>query len=230
MSPNASRILRFSIFVVLLGVGVLALRTEPVQQVLDPATAVETLQQWGEVRGATVLFVIAAALAVTFGTPGTLIAFASAAVFGFATGVALTWLGLLIGAVISYGLATSLARDFVSALLDSRIDPLKRFLDRTGFWTLTRLRLAPIPFAISNYGVALLGVPFGTYLLTTALGLLPSVTMLTYFSSSLVEAAATDSQAAAIRDMLLGAAALMALSFIPEWIFKRVRRSKSTQA
>lgn len=225
MSPNASRILRFSIFVALLGLGVLALRSNQAKELLDPQTAVATLQQWGELRGATLLFVVASALAVSFGAPATIVAFAAAAVFGFVLGVALTWMALFLGAALSYTLATTLARDFVSQLLSSRIAPLERFLQETGFWTLLRLRVAPIPFAVSNYGIALLGVPPTLFFLTTALGLIPSVTMLTYFSSAFVEAAATDSQTEAIRDLFLGGFALLALSYVPQWIFKWIRRS-----
>jgi len=85
-----------------------------------------------------------------------------------------------------------------------------------------RIRLVPIPFVLVNYAAALAGVRPGRYLVTSALGLLPAVTVFTYFGVALFHAAAEPQRAAAVTLQLAGALlALFLLTFLAPRLLAR---------
>ena len=71
---------------------------------------------------------------------------AGGAVFGFASGFAISFGSLFLGALSSYALGRFLARDFVVQKLGSRTEPIERLLKHHAFWAVVRLRILPAPF------------------------------------------------------------------------------------
>jgi uncharacterized membrane protein YdjX (TVP38/TMEM64 family) len=110
--------------------------------------------------------------------PAEIIPIANGMLFGPLIGIALTWAGAMLGAALSFALARWLGRGFVRLVLsEARYQRLARIEPRPG--TLLYVRLVPlISFNLVNYAAGLMGVPWWTFLWTTALGILPlTVTM-----------------------------------------------------
>lgn len=110
--------------------------------------------------------------------PAEIIALANGMLFGPWWGVAVTWAGAMLGAILAYGLARWLGRPAVRWLIPARhwarLDAVP-----VSAGALLVIRLMPvISFNLVNYAAGLLGVPWGRFLWTTALGILPiTVTM-----------------------------------------------------
>jgi uncharacterized membrane protein YdjX (TVP38/TMEM64 family) len=105
--------------------------------------------------------------------PAEIIPIANGILFGPLPGIALTWLGAMLGAVLSFALARALGRPFVRlAVSDARWAEIERVSPRPG--TLLLVRLVPlISFNLVNYAAGLMGVSWWRFLWTTALGILP---------------------------------------------------------
>ena len=216
---------RLTRFLILLGLvigGFLVLRVTPLSRYLtvnELAALLETLRQQ---PAAPLLFVLGSALLPSFGLPASLIIFSGGAVFGTLYGGLLSLVGLYAGAIVCYLLARTLARDLVVHLLGKRLAPVERLLERHGFWTMVRLRMIPIPYAVINYGAGIVGVRLRIFALATVIGLAPITFVLSYFSSALV-AAAEGERAETLRNLGAASLLLVGLSFLPA-IFKAWRR------
>ena len=225
MSPQLSRTLRFACFILLVVAGALLLRTPAVRPYFDPEKLVELLDSLRDTPGAPLLFVAAFGLAATFGLPGTLVLVAGGAVFGLVQGATLGFLALIVAASLSFWVARSLAHDFVVHILGSKLEPVERMLERSGFWTLFRLRFVPVPFPLINYGASLAGMPFGTYLAASALSLAPGSFVVTYFSATLVTAAEGE-RGGVLLNMVAAGLLFVALSFVPN-VFRAWSRRRA---
>lgn len=107
--------------------------------------------------------------------PAELIAVANGLAFGLLAGVAVTWAGAMLGAVLSFALARRFGRPLVRHLL-----PARRWAQVEGLmargWSggLLVARLLPVvSFNLINYAAGLGGVGWWTFLWTTAIGILP---------------------------------------------------------
>ncbi len=219
---------RFVLFIVLVVGGFLILRVSPLRHALTLDEMLRLLEELRGVPGAAPLFVGTSVLLSTFGMPATPVVLAGGAVFGFASGFAISFGSLFLGALSSYALGRFLARDFVVQTLGSRTEPIERLLKHHAFWAVVRLRILPAPFALVNYAASLAGMGFGAYVGATILGLLPATLVLSYFASALVDAA----ESRLDRTFLtLAAASLLfvALTFVPTVIrgLRRRRRRSS---
>jgi uncharacterized membrane protein YdjX (TVP38/TMEM64 family) len=165
--------------------------------------------------GAAPLFVAIYAVVAALGLPGLPATLAGGAIFGFALGTLLNWLGATLGATAAYLLARALGRDAIARLLGARATSLDRLTSAHGFATLLRLRLIPIvPFNVLNFGAGLAGISLRSYVLATALGILPGTAVYTYFADALLAGATTAKREALLRVAIAGGL-LIALSFLP---------------
>ena len=105
--------------------------------------------------------------------PAEIIPIANGVLFGPWLGIVLTWLGAMLGAVLSFALARWLGRPFVRLVVsDARWAQIEHLSPRPG--TLLFVRLVPvISFNLVNYAAGLMGVRWWPFLWTTALGILP---------------------------------------------------------
>ncbi len=128
------------------------------------------------------LYVVLAPLGVPIGP-----LFIYGAFFGAFLGTIYGIIGHLLGAAVSYQLARTIGREAVIHLAGRRLRRVERVFERRGFWPLVQTRLLPIPFAVVNFGAALAGVKPMRFLATSVLGMVPSITLHTYFLSRLLE-------------------------------------------
>lgn len=165
---------------------------------------------WGAV-GSVVLMVLHSFVPL----PAEIIAVSNGMMFGAGLGIALTWLGAMLGAVLSFALARRLGRPALRRLLPEaqwrRIDTLPMRPS-----ALLLVRLVPvISFNLVNYAAGVLGVGWWPFLWTTALGILPLTVLMVLLGKELMAAP-------------WWAWALAAAAFLGGWIaIRRYRRRAS---
>ena len=120
--------------------------------------------------------------------PAEIIALANGMLFGPWWGVAVTWVGAMLGAVLAYGLARALGRPAARAFIPTRHwARLEAIPIQAG--PLLVIRLMPvISFNLVNYAAGVLGVPWWRFLWTTALGILPIVVTMVVLGRELMAA------------------------------------------
>lgn len=129
----------------------------------------------GNLALALAAFVAIYAVTIALSLPGgAVLTIAGGFLFGWLVGGAASVVAATVGATVVYLVAKTTLRDILVAKAGPR---LKRFAEgfrEDAFSYLLFLRLVPVfPFWLVNLAPGLLGVPFATYVLTTALGIIP---------------------------------------------------------
>ena len=124
---------------------------------------------------ALAVFIAIYAATIALSLPGgAVLTIAGGFLFGWIAGGTASVIAATIGATVVYLVAKTTLRDILVAKAGPR---LKRFAEgfrEDAFSYLLFLRLVPVfPFWLVNLAPGLLGVPFATYVLTTALGIIP---------------------------------------------------------
>ncbi|MDP9479831.1 MAG: VTT domain-containing protein, partial [Actinomycetota bacterium] len=95
----------------------------------------------------------------------------------------LTWLGALLGGVISFWISRWLGRDFVAGT--ERMQRLDRYVDQHGTITIFVLRLLPlVSFDVISYAAGLSSIPFWKFFLASALGMVPGTLAFVYLGGA----------------------------------------------
>jgi uncharacterized membrane protein YdjX (TVP38/TMEM64 family) len=218
-------LLRFLVLVAIVGIGFAVLRWTP----LAGYFTVEKLSDLlGHLRGAwwAPLALIASYLILCpVGVPATPMMIAGGMVFGVFLGSVYNVIGVFLGGAATYYLGRGLGRDFVLHLAGNRLKRVERVIARRGFWGMVGLRFLPLPYPLVNYCAALAGVPPGLFLITTAIGLIPGVTVFTYFAALLTKAA-SGNRSGIVLQFAIASALLLLLTFIPQISTMRKRRAR----
>lgn len=111
--------------------------------------------------------------------PAEMVAIGNGVTFGPVVGFVVTWAGGLIGASIAFFAARWLGHKPIRRLVSAHhLSALDSWTDRYGVSFFLLARLIPlVPFFALNYGAGLSNMRFGTYFVTTAIGIIP-MTML----------------------------------------------------
>jgi uncharacterized membrane protein YdjX (TVP38/TMEM64 family) len=209
--------IRLTLFSLLVVFSVSALLFSPLREFIEPKQLFDALGQIREHSAAPILFVVGFLLLSLLGSPLVPLIVAGAAVFGFGRGVALNYVGVLLGASCSYWLARLLGRDVFRHVLGSRYMTMESLIQRRGFWPMVRLRFLPVPFPVVNYGSALLGVGYPLFLTSTALAYVPILIVYSYFAATVVRVGESEREVILHR-LALSIVALLLLTFLPPWI------------
>lgn len=216
--------LRFAAFVAILLAGVVILHILRINGYLSEQRLTELLGRlrasWWSPLALIGLFLVISPL----GLPVSPVMLAGGVVFGTLWGSIYNLTGTVGGAAISYLMARTLGRDLIVQLAGDRLRWVERLVKRHGFWTLARIRLIPIPFPIVNFGSALAGVPFGLFILSSALGLLPAMVIYTYFASVLAKAASNE-RSGVVQHLILAVILVLAITFLPN-VWRRWQRGR----
>lgn len=129
---------------------------------------------------APVLFVLCYALGVSLLLPATPLNLLAGAAFGPLAGTLLTSAGALVGAVVNFALARSVARRGAAERLTQRWPTIGNELRRGGAWYVFAMRLLPvIPYGVVSYAAGVSPIRFRDYFWSslpgTVLGILPFV-------------------------------------------------------
>ena len=141
---------------------------------------------------APLIFVLAYIVASITMAPAFLLTLAGGAVFGLWRGTMLVYVGAVLGSSAVYALAFPLANSRLLRWVtsDRRVNAVRRALVGEGVWVMFLLRLSPlVPYNLLNYALALSGVRYRDYLLTSV-GMLPAIVMYTYYGKVVGDVAA----------------------------------------
>ena len=118
--------------------------------------------------------------------PGALLTAAGGVLFGVALGTALTAVSATIGALLAFKIGRRLGREQVEQIAGRRLGRLDDWISRNGFVAVLYVRLIPlVPFNVLNYVAGVTSVPTRTYVLATAIGILPGTFAYTALGGSL---------------------------------------------
>ena len=138
------------------------------------------------------------ALLPAFFFPVAVLALAGGLLFGLWWGSLYTFLGAMLNCTLMFLLARYVGRDKVEQLLHSRLSPfwqkkLRGLEGRSGFLILVILRLIPaVPYNLINYAFGLTGMGFTTYLIGSAIGIIPGTLAFINIGDKALDASSPD--------------------------------------
>jgi uncharacterized membrane protein YdjX (TVP38/TMEM64 family) len=180
--------LRLLLLVLLVLTGIVLMRTTPLGDLFSETAMQSYMRQLRDWWWAPLVLIGLYALVSVTGLPvGPLLL--GGAAFGVKSGTLYNTIGLISGAALAYFSARLLGRAFIMHIAGKRLKRFEKFCEYYGFWPLVQIRFLPIPFAAINFGAALAGVRPLRFLSASALGLLPSSLIHTYFVAKLFETA-----------------------------------------
>ncbi len=169
----------------------------------------------------TLAFVVVYGIGTAIGIPGMPFTVAAGALFGTFVGTLMAWTGAMLSAAAGYWIARTVGRDVVTRWLKRfrRVDSaVSEARDFTG---MLRLRLFPVlPIGVVNFVGGLARAPFTSYMAATAIGVVPSTLIYTYFADSLL-AGVGSGHTAALRSVIIASVLLIGITLAPRLIRSR---------
>ncbi len=155
-----------------------AWRLTPLAELTTPDVLASTMAALeGPLAALAVILVFVALGLVMF--PVMVLIAVTAAVFGVWPGVLYAGLGALASAMVTYGIGRWLGPHGLRQFFGPRLNLITRSFARKGIPTVTLVRLVPVaPFSIVNLAAGAICIPAVDYILGTALGLLPGLTIM----------------------------------------------------
>ncbi len=157
--------------------GVILLAVLVAAALLLPVPDPVQLRAWVRSAGpaAPLVFLLGHAVVTVAPVPRTVFTLAAGLLFGPFTGVALSWGGTMLSAVLAFGLVRGAGQEMVAPLLERGV--LHRVnvrLGTRGWSTVAALRLIPpVPFSALNYCSAVSSISLWHFLAGTAIGIVP---------------------------------------------------------
>lgn len=220
-------LLRFLLIPLLLGVAFAAVRFTPLADHLTVEAVLALFDRLRQAWWAPLALVAGYLVLLPFGLPATPLMIGGAAVFGGGWGSLYNFIGLYLGGALTYYLGRALGRDFVIHFAGKHLKKIERTLARRGFWSLVGVRFLPFPYTVLNYTAALAGVRPAVFLLTTALGMVPTVAIWTFFYATLARAATGEKPGMALYFQVGGALALLLVATaVPQIMDARKRKAR----
>lgn len=144
---------------------------------------------WLEAAGpwALVLAPLVMAAVAVLPVPAELPAILNGALFGPWVGTAVTWVGALIGAQVSFEISRRLGRPAAERLFRrAALQRADEMVERAGWWGLLLPRFVPlIAFTALNWGAGLTTVDRWRFFWTTAVGILPGALLFSFSGAGL---------------------------------------------
>ena len=177
---------------------------------------------WGPVAFVAVYVVASVAF-----VPGSVMAAAAGALFGFLEGCLLAFLGGNLGALAAFLVARALGRKRIERRVRhlGRVEDLDEAIGRDGVKVIVLLRFSHAPTNALNYMLGLTRVSVGQLLLGNALGLLPGMAFVVYAGSLAGTALGVrelEGERSPLEWTLFGVGAV--LSVAATWLFVRLAR------
>ena len=137
---------------------------------------------WGPV-----LYVASFALIEPLGAPGILFIIPASFVWPLAVAFALSWIASIGAGIVGFSFARWIARDFVQRHLPDRFNRFDRQLAERALLGVIVVRLVFFLAPPAHWVLGVSRVPFGTFVLGTAIGFAPGVALMTVAGPALVE-------------------------------------------
>jgi uncharacterized membrane protein YdjX (TVP38/TMEM64 family) len=218
-------LIRFLVFVGVVAAVGLIVRLTPLAQYLDKEHLVALVGQLKAAWWSPLLLLGLYLVCSPLGLPATPLMITGALVFGPSTGILYNFLGTIGGATLSFLLARHMGSELVRHVVGARLKRIERALSRRGFFNLVAVRFMPLPFPAVNFAMALAGIRFLPFVLSSAVGLAPTAILWTRFYGTFFEAAAGD-RAGLAKEMGITLFLLGFVSLLPGLIHRRMRRHR----
>jgi phosphatidylserine/phosphatidylglycerophosphate/cardiolipin synthase-like enzyme/membrane protein DedA with SNARE-associated domain len=129
--------------------------------------------------------------------------------------------GAVLNAAATYLVGRRLGQKTVQKLTGNKLERLNNYLGRRGIFAIALLRNLPIaPYTVVNIIAGTAGIPLTTYLLGTALGMLPGILAVTVFTNRILQVIKNPSAA----NIALAAAVILFMGMGLWWFRKRLRQ------
>ena len=186
------------------------------RQTLQDYYADHTLAMVG---GFMALYILQTALSL----PGAaILSLAAGAVFGSAMGTVYAVIAATVGATLAFLVTRYLLRDAILTRFGKRLDGMNRELESRGLGYLLFLRLVPLfPFFLINLAAGLTRLPLRTFVIGTAVGIIPGGFVFVNAGASLATIHSMK-DIASLR--VLGAFALLGLFALIPALYSRFKR------
>ena len=176
---------------------------------------------------APLVFILGYAVATVAFLPGTPLSLLAGLAFGPVMGSVYVIVGATIGLTLAFLVARHVARGLVASWVENngRMKRLDNEVGRQGWRILLITRLVPIfPFNLQNYAYGLTRIQLGTYVLVSAVCIIPGVIAYTFAGGSVTSGNLTRTF------IYLGIAAVffVLLSLIPGWIRRRTQGAQES--
>lgn len=172
---------------------------------------------------APLAFIVARVIGAVVLVPGSVMAIAAGAAFGFAPGAAYNLIASTLGAMAAFGLARYVAPNTIRPRIAKRaiVNRLISGIESEGWRFVAFVRLVPLfPYNLVNYAFGLTSIRFMHYSAATFICMIPGDLAYVYTGFAAREAMAGSS--GAWRLGLIALAALAALAFLPRLV-RRLR-------
>jgi uncharacterized membrane protein YdjX (TVP38/TMEM64 family) len=157
-------------------------RFTPLAEALEPRHVAERLESIEKFSWSPFAFVAAFVIGGLVMFPVTVLSAATAVVFPPLKAVAVIFTGFMLSAALLHWLGARFIKGRLRKALDGTIDRVERALTDRSIITIATIRMIPLaPFTLVNIAAGVIGVRFRDYMLGTALGLAPGVTMICFF-------------------------------------------------
>lgn len=117
--------------------------------------------------------------------PVSLMVISTGALLGLPWALLVAWVGHSLSALSAYALVRWLAPRSPTAETTGRLQRWRQQAHRQGFQAVLLMRVTLVPFDLANFSCAWLRVPVRTYLVATAIGIIPSNLAMASFGASL---------------------------------------------
>jgi phospholipase D1/2 len=166
----------------LLGAIALIWTFTPANELLKPERVVRQLEAIDQHRGAPFIFIAVYLIGGLVMFPVTVLGAAAAIVFPPYKAVMVSFSGIMLSAALHHFLGARLIKGRAQKALGATMKKLDSVLSDRGVVTIAAMRMIPIaPFTLVNLAAGGMGVRFRDFMLGTALGLAPSITMICIF-------------------------------------------------
>ena len=150
---------------------------------------------------------------------------ASGAIFGHITGFLISIFAATLGGTLALFSVRILFHDFVQERFSTQTSVVNTCIEKEGAFFLFSLRMIPvIPFWLLNLVVGLTSMKVLTFLLTTLLGMIPVILILTYAGTQLSEIESISIAGVFTPGMIMALILLAAFPFLARAIVSLVRK------
>jgi len=168
-------------------------------------------------------FVAVYAVGALLFLPGSALTLTGGALFGPVAGAALSLAGATVGAALAFLIARATGGEWVERRLSGRLAELVRGVEDDGWRFVAFVRLVPLfPFNLLNYALGLTRISLGTYVVASALCMVPGAAAYSYLGHAGREVM-TGTTGSALRAGLLGLALLGGALFLLPRVARRLR-------
>ena len=171
---------------------------------------------------APVLFIGGYAAATVLFLPGLVFTLTGGALFGPFWGTIWNLTGATLGATLAFLTARYLSAEWITKKSGGRLQRVVRGVEAEGWRFVAFVRLVPLfPFNLLNYALGLTRIGLTTYIVTSAICMIPGVVAYTWLGFTSRQALSGGRNL--IRDILIAIAILAAAALLPRMV-QRMRR------